>query len=383
MCERLRRCGAPARRVNREFDPPEGCVVNDDELAYARLEYERVRDEYGAFAGALRVLVEELCRAGDLPVDGITARVKDTTSLVSKLENNGDYTSLDDITDKCGVRVVTKYRAGIQEVLTMLREEFDVTEDVHHGATSPETFGYTSDHLLVKVSAPRIALKEWRRFDGFIAEVQVRSILQHAWATISHSLDYKNRVEVPDSARRRLFRVAALLETSDESFDQYWTEVSEIRADYRSDVDAEQWRHLPIDLDSLWAAWGKLDVSGAVDAALSAGFVEQPGVDQLNPPPVYRTAELPPLVRVTVAAGLVNVGEVAEVFARVPRSVAVLKRMVRRCLDEGDEVPFAVATDIPIFLLIAEHPSNADLQEAARPIKRRLIEAAAAAGLKS
>ncbi|HVF04138.1 MAG TPA: hypothetical protein VNA20_04805 [Frankiaceae bacterium] len=354
--------------------------VDDNDILRVRLAYERVRDEYAAFANALRVLVEELCRANDLAIDAVTARAKDTTSLVDKFTQRHDYTSLDDVTDKCGVRVVTRYREAVDDVLDMLRDEFAVIEVVHHGGATPDSFGYSSDHVLIRIGERRLSFKEWRRYEGLVAEVQVRSILQHAWAAISHSLDYKSGVEVPDSARRRLFRVAALLETGDEIFDGYRNDVIAIRDEYRTGVDAEQWRDLPVDLDSVWAAWSKFPIREAVNAAEEAGFLRVPGVDQADPPVDYREQELPTLVRTAAAAGLTKVGDVADLFARVPSAKSVFDAMVRVCRDQNGDPPYAVASDLPVFLLIAERPDDQYLRNEAQPVSSRFLVAAASAG---
>ena len=42
--------------------------------------------------------------------------------------------------------------------------------------------------------------------------------MQHAWAAISHALQYKNEYDAPKQLRRRLFRLSGLLELADEEF---------------------------------------------------------------------------------------------------------------------------------------------------------------------
>jgi uncharacterized protein YeeX (DUF496 family) len=57
-------------------------------------------------------------------------------------------------------------------------------------------------------------------------EVQIRSILQHSWAEIEHDIGYKGKFSIPDIAKRRFSRIAALLETADLEFVRLRNELS-------------------------------------------------------------------------------------------------------------------------------------------------------------
>jgi ppGpp synthetase/RelA/SpoT-type nucleotidyltranferase len=78
-----------------------------------------------------------------------------------------------------------------------------------------ERFGYQSIHYLVQVSEARVALAEYARYRAMIAEIQVRTILQHAWAEIEHDIQYKSSVAMPSVIRRRFMSLAGLLEIAD------------------------------------------------------------------------------------------------------------------------------------------------------------------------
>src|SRR5262249_26517335 len=62
----------------------------------------------------------------------------------------------------------------------------------------------------------RAALVEWRAYEDFHAEIQVRTVIQHAWSSISHALNYKQELAVPSLLQRRLNRIAGLFELADE-----------------------------------------------------------------------------------------------------------------------------------------------------------------------
>jgi len=50
------------------------------------------------------------------------------------------------------------------------------------------------------------------------AEIQVRTLLEHAYADIGHDLTYKTDVKVPDRVHRSFSALAAILESADHEF---------------------------------------------------------------------------------------------------------------------------------------------------------------------
>jgi hypothetical protein len=95
---------------------------------------------------------------------------------------------------------------------------------------------------------------EWGRYKGMRAEIQVRTALQHAWAAVSHKLDYKSADEVPPTLRRKLFRLSAMFELADEQLSglreqRHATEVEYATKVGRGSLD------IPLDGSSLSAYW--------------------------------------------------------------------------------------------------------------------------------
>ena len=81
-------------------------------------------------------------------------------------------------------------------------------------------FGYASRHLLIGLDAAREGQASYEVLRGRSAQVQVRTVLQHAWAEFEHDIRYKGTM--PDEHARdfdRRFTLAAgLLELADREF---------------------------------------------------------------------------------------------------------------------------------------------------------------------
>jgi putative GTP pyrophosphokinase len=82
------------------------------------------------------------------------------------------------------------------------------------------SIGYLSSHFVVSLKNNRTKLTEWKAYNNFKAEIQVRTVLQHAWAAISHELEYKKSYDIPSILKRKLFRLAGIIELADEEFQE-------------------------------------------------------------------------------------------------------------------------------------------------------------------
>ena len=273
--------------------------LSDEHRALCEL-YRSSFSQYELFRASIETLIVHLLREEDIYAT-TESRAKDPASLENKLRRK-QYHSLGEIPDLAGVRIVVRYLSDVKRAVKLLESEFTVQESFPHWFASPDAFGYVSHHLVVKLSAERQSLREWSRYSDLICEVQIRTILQHAWGSISHSLDYKSEEDVPTAVRRDLFRVAALLESGDEMFDRYRTAVFNLRESYASSDD---WRKLPIDFESLQTQWDKLPVSRFVSAG--DGRIE-PGISD---------SELLRIVRCCKFLEINKLGELAEFLEEV------------------------------------------------------------------
>jgi len=186
-------------------------------------EYKEKRPLYDRFAAKLKVLLEELLSAKRIDYHVIEHRAKEVEAFREKITRAGKRYSdpVREVTDLAGVRVVLYYTSDVDRACRVIKEEFDVDQSgsVDKGESlKPDQFGYRSVHYVVSLCGARAGLAEWANFAGFRAEIQVRTVLQHAWASVSHRLQYKHERDVPTLFRRRLSVLSGLFELADEQF---------------------------------------------------------------------------------------------------------------------------------------------------------------------
>ncbi len=157
----------------------------------------------------------------------VSGRAKSVASFAAKaartVEGLPSFTDpLRELTDQIGVRVITYVHSDVQAVADLLDDQVVVHDDRDMGreTASEGRFGYASRHLLVGLDAARANQTAYELLRGRQAQVQIRTVLQHAWAEFEHDIRYKGTIpdeHVPDFDRR--FTLAAgLLELADREF---------------------------------------------------------------------------------------------------------------------------------------------------------------------
>lgn len=194
------------------------------------LEYDALVADLQACVATIETVLRKALSSQQIKVHSLDHRVKSRASLAAKLRRpERTYSQLADITDLIGLRVTTYFEASVEDVARIVERCFavDYTRSVDKRQSEDHNrFGYRSIHYVCGSDALPGALH---------FEVQVRTVLQHAWAEIEHDLGYKSSEEVPTAIKRRFSRIASLLEVADEEF-------GAIRRDlqaYKRDVEAE------------------------------------------------------------------------------------------------------------------------------------------------
>ena len=215
----------------------------DDHRRKAVEEYEKVRRRYEDCAEAVYTVLKTALSVEGLKVHTIEPRAKSPDSFGRKAttpaEDDPDRPKyenpLREITDLAGVRVITYLLEDVESVNAVIEREFKVVEKSNKSGLLEEEqkLGYQSVHYLVLFSATRCSLPEYARFMDMVTEVQVRTILQHAWAEIEHDIQYKAVAEIPRSIRSRFTSLAGLMEIADREFQAISDEDRRVRTDAR------------------------------------------------------------------------------------------------------------------------------------------------------
>ncbi|MDQ2758486.1 MAG: DUF429 domain-containing protein [Actinomycetota bacterium] len=158
----------------------------------------------------------------------VTGRAKAVTSFAGKAARTRADGSplyaepLTEITDQVGLRVITYLHEDVEAVADLLTDEYVVLDDRDLGRETADDgrFGYASRHLLVASDERGASAPAGRALGGLAAQVQIRTVLQHAWAEFEHDIRYKGSVppEHVSDLDRRFTLAAGLLELADREF---------------------------------------------------------------------------------------------------------------------------------------------------------------------
>ncbi|GAB0058299.1 hypothetical protein SIID45300_02646 [Candidatus Magnetaquicoccaceae bacterium FCR-1] len=188
------------------------------------IQYDQQKKNYQDFLERTLTLIKEFIVPDGPKIHSIVGRIKEKESLVEKLNHpKSPYATLNDVPDIAGIRIITYFEEEVQVISEIIRREFNVFTSPEHPKSQtvdPNRFGYTSTNLQVGLLDNRLELIEYRRFRGFLVELQIRSVLQHAWLEINKHLGFQTREHCPPARQREYARVTALFELADLELNQ-------------------------------------------------------------------------------------------------------------------------------------------------------------------
>lgn len=203
---------------------------------------EHDRRRYQQFAEHLLSKITDVLRDRKIDIAYSSARAKTLASLEKKCQKqikdeNGDLSYKysyfqNEIMDMAGIRIVTYLLEDVPVIQAVIQELFHIHESDSEDKLDllgTNKVGYLSVHYIVELKSEAITPDEYN-YRGMKCEVQVRTVLEDAWAQVFHDRAYKNELPTMNSGKllRRTNLLAGGLELLDlqinevvTAYDQY------------------------------------------------------------------------------------------------------------------------------------------------------------------
>ena len=182
--------------------------------------FHEVEPLYKKLADEIAFSLEKRLREKAIPFAHVTHRTKKFDSLTEKLERKHYEDPWTEVTDFAGVRVVFLYPTHRPQIESLVEKEFKIVEKVDKlAALDDNQFGYGALHYIVRLSDATSGAR-YEDLKDLVCEIQVRTVMQDAWAIIDHHLVYKNEASTPSKLKRKLNIVSGMFENIDDQFDR-------------------------------------------------------------------------------------------------------------------------------------------------------------------
>ena len=236
-------------------------------------EFDTQQDTLATFCARTKALIEVSLQDAGIRYQSVQTRVKTRKKLREKYQDpQKDYKHLSDITDLAGLRVITYYEEDLDRVSEVIRREFTIDEanSSDRRLGDPDTFGYRAINLICEHQDKRKTDVEYKRFAGVRCEIQITSILSHAWSEMEHEW-YDLKDAYPSLTKRRFKRLAALLELAAAEFEDIRKKRTEYERSVAVRVEANV-LDLPLDAVSLRSFMEHEPIVAELDSAVAKVF---------------------------------------------------------------------------------------------------------------
>jgi putative GTP pyrophosphokinase len=242
--------------------------------------------------GVMPALLQNLLTDSNIDFLSVTGRAKDKKSTEDKIKRKGYKNPREQITDLSGFRVIVYLETDLKKVSELVRNSFDIDEDNSldkEVILKKDQVGYRSVHFVCTLGNDRGSLPEYKGLGILKFEIQIRTVLQHAWAELAHDGNYKFSKGLPNSLERSLYLYAGMLELADRGFDDLATKIEEYKIKVKNDADTGQFEEAinSLSLVSFVENWAqkngiKLSQTYVQDFDLLLSELKQFGIENLR-----------------------------------------------------------------------------------------------------
>ena len=258
-------------------------------------QYRKLMPVYEKMAEVIPEKLKDFFAEAGIIVAAVEHRVKTGSSIEGKLQLKGDkYQSIHDITDVVGIRVISFYNDDVDKIASVLERLFEIDWENSidkRKAHEIDSFGYLSLHYICRIPKSVYNNPEQPEVNQIRFEVQIRTVLQHAWANMNHDIGYKYKMDIPKVYMRNLSRLAGMLELVDDEFSRIRQELTDYRRQMQKLVASGNLDEVPLDGDSFksYLHIGPFDSLMRQIASINQAEIQP--VDLSNFLPLFKTME--------------------------------------------------------------------------------------------
>lgn len=223
------------------------CSMILDDFRDLQPTYEAVKET------AVRTLKAVLKENG-IYINALESRIKAEKSLAGKLELKGHkYADITQITDLVGVRVITFFEDEVDKIAALVGKVFDIDWENSVDKRKMhklDSFGYGSLHYICRIPESLYSDPAFPQLNTVRFEIQMRTALQHVWATFNHDSGYKGDIEIPQEYLREMYRLASLMELADEQFSKLRSDITDYCRKIQSLLSEGKFDEVPLDVEN-------------------------------------------------------------------------------------------------------------------------------------
>lgn len=244
-------------------------------------EYDQQLPLFRRLERIVQITLQDILDSNGLMVTAVNTRIKTRESLAGKLELKGyKYHSISDITDILGSRIITLYTDDVDRIAAMVEQVFDIDWENSvdkRRLHNTDSFGYNSVHYICRLPKTLVDEPNWPQLNETRFELQLRTTLQHAWASLDHDIGYKTGVEIPHVYTRQINRLAGMLEMVDDEFSRIRTEITDYRRRVQQLVQNGKLDDVQLDGDTFrsYLEVGPFDILNRRIAAINQAEIQE------------------------------------------------------------------------------------------------------------
>jgi ppGpp synthetase/RelA/SpoT-type nucleotidyltranferase len=226
-------------------------MIEDEIIELTLDEYNHEISKFERLIDEVKFILEELIEEANTKVHSIQTRIKGYDSIIDKQQRLSVNNPVKEMNDIAGIRIICLFpsdivilKKKISDKLIVLKEENKIESG------NVDQFGYISHHLICMLDDGY----KGPRYDGLKnskIEIQLRTISQHAWAEISHILEYKKREDIPEELKKDFYALSGLFYVADTYFEMIYNEKQAIKVETKEQYEMEALNGISLNLDSL------------------------------------------------------------------------------------------------------------------------------------